>query len=1628
MSNNFSSQINQFKSNLKGEPKSFADFPKTIEQNTNIENPFKSNLFSTKSDNPFQKYNQTETNAQNNLFNPHNNNIENKQLRPLENKQVVIIEKEIPGNKKIIEKTSYITNGGEQLTDEEMKEIKKIAGNSSTSTTTKTITTTTITKDGQKISTKTTEKITKIGGNGNTITTEYNKEEKTLPILSDKIVFKETKDNRNESKDTNSNDKNFENNQVDNETNNIDKNFDNLFKNYYNENDNLNEEKENNIDIPNENDIQNNIKIEEINKNKNNIIFGAPNNDNKEYIPLSSNVSFGLKTNLNRNNTNKSSSIEKSSEQEYIVIDENVESENRNIPLSNNKNVKFGINEDKGSKNELYSSPKKNSLNLVDDVVKFGYEENKIVDEEKNEIEQNDEMDLEQGEIKENNEKPESENDNLNKIKEDKKEEKKKEIIFNKKLFDYNEPEKGKETFFTQKLFQNNNEKNINQGKSLFGDLFNKTNNNFNTFFDNKKTEEMFFKGNNVKNNQTETEKEENEIKPTLNDMIKEGGIFNNDSQKKENNNINIFTNSLNNINPFNSNNKDKINDKNIENENKENNNQIKNDLSSPLTAYINQNKGKNFITENNKGEDKKNLFISINTGSLFNSPFINSSYNPFSSILSSNQNNTNEKQNMNNEEKKEENKSPFLTNTDTKENKIKEENKNSINSINNKNSISNPNISNNSNQQSFNIYDSTGNLEKYDNLLNKNIEKNLAKNNNDIVGQKMNNDIEIKTTSFLFPNLKLEKSKSEIPKKSSESSLFPGLGFKKEELAGPKEIKPLFPGKEFDNNNNNNPLCIFSNENNIGLKQSKSSLFGEDSKSGTNGLFNIKNENIEDKNKSQENKEDTKEEKKLTESNNSFTLFDSKKLNYGAMDDKDKGNYMTEEEKIQLENKIKSLNNEQIKEIIKNINEGEKNSLMDINTSHLEIKGLPDKKIREIEQYANEFIELNDKINQKKENTKQNLPTINNIISYNKENENKENIVNVEKKDMEMKDENDEENEEENDEENEEENEELDIEIDINNNQEITQENKDGNNIENKENIPETKSNPFNNENYNTNNSSGFNVEVFQNLQLNNSKSENVQKPVKKSLFGDFFNKNEQDFGTFFSKNSGNLFNEDKKGLFDNNKNSLFENKQGGGIFDNNKGGLFGMKEGQKLFEDKNYEKVNENEGLFSNNNRNKEKDKNNNKTISEKEKNAKVENMNLFSNNDGKSLFSGLSDNNNKNLKFFDSESTPIKTNTFFKNENEAKEKMEMEKKEQERVEKEKKEEEEKLNQEQLEKEKKLEEEKNGKEKEERIKREKEEEKLERKILMQKETEEVEEIEDNEEKEKEEEKLEFGIIGNEKNRTEDNREIKIELFNEGNKNDNNENEISEPEELLEEEEELSEEEEEYNEELSTDNKPSKEETSNIKIIQKIYSERKPLRKEIYFNLLKKMINITNSRKNKINEQEKNIITIHCNNLNEYLKELEEKINLMKKGYIETLVKKHFEKDKNKKMEIILKANISKKRNDVKKIFKKLMRYIDNNLEPANQKFYYILILKILNQYEIINEDEINKTMKIFKQKNKIIKNKESAINTDINPEFDNNVWISQNYSKKGNAFKVFAFLLPFAYFINYIYANIKS
>ena len=200
----------------------------------------------------------------------------------------------------------------------------------------------------------------------------------------------------------------------------------------------------------------------------------------------------------------------------------------------------------------------------------------------------------------------------------------------------------------------------------------------------------------------------------------------------------------------------------------------------------------------------------------------------------------------------------------------------------------------------------------------------------------------------------------------------------------------------------------------------------------------------------------------------------------------------------------------------------------------------------------------------------------------------------------------------------------------------------------------------------------------------------------------------------------------------------------------------------------------------------------------------------------------------------------------------------------------------------------------------------------------------------------------------------------------------------------------------------------------------------------------MQKIYNITIKRKNKINLPEKKSITKYDNTINRYMKDLEDKINIMKKGYIQALIEKHFEKDENKKMEIILKANIPKKRNEVKKTFKELMELLKNEFDVQNQKYYYLIILNILNKYKNINEDEIRKMMKLYKQKrnkNNIKNNDKNKINKykynyDNNNDNDNdNEWISNKQnSKKGFIVKVFTFLIPLAYIIKYCYANYKD
>jgi hypothetical protein len=274
---------------------------------------------------------------------------------------------------------------------------------------------------------------------------------------------------------------------------------------------------------------------------------------------------------------------------------------------------------------------------------------------------------------------------------------------------------------------------------------------------------------------------------------------------------------------------------------------------------------------------------------------------------------------------------------------------------------------------------------------------------------------------------------------------------------------------------------------------------------------------------------------------------------------------------------------------------------------------------------------------------------------------------------------------------------------------------------------------------------------------------------------------------------------------------------------------------------------------------------------------------------------------------------------------------------------------------------------------------------------------------------------------INNNKKIGKEKEEIEEELENE------------EKEEEEEEEEELSAEEEEFNYEefIKDNNNKNKKEDSNILILIKNI-KRKPIKRELYENLVFKMYNMANKAKNRIELPEKHSLTKYDNTLNQYIKSLEDKIIIMKNAYIETLVKKHFEKDKNQRMRILLKGNIPKTRNDVKKSFKELMNYIESkkkDLGEQNQKYYYILIMNMLKKYQHIGEDEIKQIMKKIMKKryNKKIRN-EKKEKKDV--DNDNKIiYNNDDRSKinKGFIFKIFTVMLPLAYIFNYAYANLK-
>ena len=146
-------------------------------------------------------------------------------------------------------------------------------------------------------------------------------------------------------------------------------------------------------------------------------------------------------------------------------------------------------------------------------------------------------------------------------------------------------------------------------------------------------------------------------------------------------------------------------------------------------------------------------------------------------------------------------------------------------------------------------------------------------------------------------------------------------------------------------------------------------------------------------------------------------------------------------------------------------------------------------------------------------------------------------------------------------------------------------------------------------------------------------------------------------------------------------------------------------------------------------------------------------------------------------------------------------------------------------------------------------------------------------------------------------------------------------------------------------------------------------------LSKEKYESLILAMIHnfiyYKNGNKNDINIDAKNI----NDNLNKKIKEFEESIKELKNIYIYGINNVQLISIEKDKINFIKKLNLTKKRNNVKKIYKEIITLLKNNKE--NNTNYYQKIIDMLKIYQKINENvlKINKSNKVFIINNILIK-----------------------------------------------------
>ena len=128
---------------------------------------------------------------------------------------------------------------------------------------------------------------------------------------------------------------------------------------------------------------------------------------------------------------------------------------------------------------------------------------------------------------------------------------------------------------------------------------------------------------------------------------------------------------------------------------------------------------------------------------------------------------------------------------------------------------------------------------------------------------------------------------------------------------------------------------------------------------------------------------------------------------------------------------------------------------------------------------------------------------------------------------------------------------------------------------------------------------------------------------------------------------------------------------------------------------------------------------------------------------------------------------------------------------------------------------------------------------------------------------------------------------------------------------------------------------------------------------KDKYESLLSTIINnfiiLQNKNKNKINNKKENI----SNDINKKIFELEKNVKELKDTYIYGIKNIQLIQNQKDKNIFIKKLNITKKRNNVKKIYKEIVDILNNDLNE-NDYNYYQKIIDTLKQYEKINEKEI--------------------------------------------------------------------